>query len=84
MALRRKLIELQAAPSIGRLVDLGVAVEIDEARTRKWWWRKHEIQRLDRQQVRVLVDAEAASEDGDRSWDPRQSPARERIEHSGD
>src|SRR3981081_129480 len=84
MPLRRKLVELQVAPSEGRLVDLGVAIEVDEARTREWWRREHEVQRLDWKQVRILVNAEATSENGNRPWHPRQRPARERIQHSGD
>ena len=62
VSLRRKLVELKVAPSIGRLVDLGVAIEVDKARTREWRRRQHEVEGLDGKQVRILVNPETAPE----------------------
>src|SRR6188768_3175972 len=81
MTLRRKLVELKVAPSIGGLVNLGVAIEVDEARTREWRRREHEVERFDGKQVRILVYPEAAPEYGNRPRHPWQRPARKRIEH---
>src|SRR4051812_6739043 len=71
VSLRRKLVELKVTPSIGGLVDLGVAIEVDEARTREWRRREHEVEWLDGKQIWILVNPETAPEHRDRPRHPR-------------
>ena len=68
IAFRHKLIDMTVAPLISRLKNFGMSVEIDDVRTRERGRSEDEVQLLRRKQFEILVDANAASEDADRSW----------------
>src|ERR1700761_1797730 len=77
-----ELVDTIVAPSIGRLEDFRMAIEVDHARTRECGRGENEVQRIYRKQVWILVDAKATSEDADRSRHVGKLLPGKRIERS--
>ena len=53
---------MTVAPSISRLENFRMAIEIDDTRTRERWWCQNEVKKLYRKQVRILVNANTTSQ----------------------
>ena len=53
---------MTVAPSIRRLENFRMAIEIDDTRTRECWWCQNEVKRLFWKQVRILVNANTTSQ----------------------
>jgi hypothetical protein len=68
---RHKLVDMTVAPLISRLENFGMSVEIDKVRTRERRRGEDEVQALQRKQIRVLVNANAASKNANGSWHVR-------------
>src|SRR3954453_5122216 len=65
IVLLAELVDPRVAPLIGALEHLEVAIEIEEIGARQLRHSQHEIERPDRQQLRALVEHQAALQHAD-------------------
>src|SRR5262245_32489488 len=81
VALLAQLVDLGAAPAVGRFEYLEVLVEIHEVGAFDGRHREHQVERADRQRLEALVHAEAALQHAHRIGYRRQLAAAGWREH---